>query len=101
MKSKYDKLFAFFKRENCTCELLIFYDWFLKHFINEDSCFLNHKPSVWSVYERILNNIPRTTNSLEGFHRHLNNVCATNHQSILSIGKELINIQFFSEKKNK
>lgn len=95
----FKKLSEFFEREETAEEIIYFFNWFGKHFIDFDSCLNNHRPVIWSVYDRIIKRIPRTTNSLEGFHRHLNNSCITNHQSISSIGKELLNIQFFSEKK--
>jgi hypothetical protein len=66
---------SYFERENCGNEIFVFFDWFKRKFIYEDTCVVNHKPEIWSVYERCYLKIPRTTNSLEGFHRHLNNNC--------------------------
>lgn len=94
-----DKLLNYFERENSCENTYVLFQWFKKKFINAETCSINHRPEVWSVYMRVKKNLPRTTNSMEGFHRHLNNVCETNHPSILTLGKELVNEQFFSEKK--
>ncbi|KAG0422687.1 hypothetical protein DMUE_6187, partial [Dictyocoela muelleri] len=45
--------------------------------------------SFWSVVNRILNEIPTTTNCLEGWHRSLNHNFLKSHPSILELGIEL------------
>ena len=39
-------------------------------------------PRLWSVYERVLNDEPRTTNMLEGWHRRFSTVVAKHHPNI-------------------
>ena len=39
-------------------------------------------PKVWSVYERVLNDEPRTTNMLEGWHRRFGTVVTKHHPNI-------------------
>ncbi|KAG0438006.1 hypothetical protein DMUE_3358 [Dictyocoela muelleri] len=45
--------------------------------------------TFWSVYNRIINNVPITTNCLEGWHRSLNNNFIKAHPSLLEFGIEL------------
>jgi hypothetical protein len=59
----------------------------------------NHHPKFWTVYERILKNIARTTESLEGYQRHLNGVCDVRNYTILTLVEEfLIEFQFKTKK---
>ena len=39
-------------------------------------------PKLWSVYERVLNDEPRTTNILEGWHRRFGTLVARHHPNI-------------------
>ena len=39
-------------------------------------------PRIWSVYERVLNDEPRTTNMLEGWHIRFNTLVARSHPNI-------------------
>lgn len=39
-------------------------------------------PKLWSVYERVLNDEPRTTNRLEGWHRRFSQIVAKAHPNI-------------------
>ena len=39
-------------------------------------------PRLWSVYERVLNDEPQTTNMLEGWHRRFSTVVAKHHPNI-------------------
>ena len=39
-------------------------------------------PKQWSVYERVLNDEPRTTNMLEGWHRRFSTVVAKYYPNI-------------------
>ena len=38
--------------------------------------------AIWNCHERVLNDLPRTTNLLEGFHNKLNRFCETNHSNL-------------------
>jgi hypothetical protein len=86
----------YYKRSNAKQEIFDLFMWFKKNFLY--NALPNHQPEFWSVFERIKHNIPRTTNSLEGYHRHLNNVCDVTHATLLSLGKELIKEQLLSSK---
>ncbi|KAF7693590.1 hypothetical protein CDIK_2276 [Cucumispora dikerogammari] len=41
-----------------------------------------YEPTFWSAHERILHDIPRSTNSVEGWHRSLNNSSFVKHPNI-------------------
>ncbi|KAG0436447.1 hypothetical protein DMUE_4219, partial [Dictyocoela muelleri] len=43
----------------------------------------------WSIQERILKDIPKTTNNLEGWHRSINSNFSFSHPSIYELGHEL------------
>jgi hypothetical protein len=70
--------------------------WFQENFIYNGV--ENHKPSFWSVYERTINLFPRTINSLEGYHAHLNSIASTKHPNLLGLIDELKNEQLLIEK---
>lgn len=53
----------------------------------------------WNVYQRVIENIPRTTNSLEGYHRALNNLFIRAKPDLGLFGEELIKINFASRRK--
>lgn len=42
-------------------------------------------PNLWNVYERVLNDIPRTTNSAEGWHKNLNSVTSVKTPNIAKV----------------
>lgn len=93
-------LYAYFKRENMDEDLITVLNWFIEKFCvssnNE-----NHNPKFWSVYKRTKDGLPRTTNSLEGYHRHLNCVLNTNNPSVLQFGEGiLLEYQFNCKKMN-
>jgi hypothetical protein len=92
-----NKLRIYFIRESASNSIFALFDWFY-NFILSVGILPNHRPCFWSVYNRTKFKMPRTTNSLEGFHRHLNNVCVTNNPSLFSLGDELVNEQFFVSK---
>ncbi|KAG0442008.1 hypothetical protein DMUE_0619 [Dictyocoela muelleri] len=58
---------------------------------------LTKRKDFWSVNERILSNLPTTTNSLEAWHKHLNSFITKNSENI---GK-IIDILKMQEKKTK
>ena len=39
-------------------------------------------PSIWSVYDRTFRSEPRTTNFLEGWHRHISSILGQSHPNI-------------------
>ena len=46
------------------------------------------KPAIWSVYDRVVLDMPRTTNKLEGWHRRFSSIMAKHHPNIYEfIGK--------------
>ncbi|KAG0441275.1 hypothetical protein DMUE_1173 [Dictyocoela muelleri] len=45
---------------------------FKKNFIENSYNLLTKEIQYWSIHERILKDLPTTTNSLEAYHRHLN-----------------------------
>lgn len=78
-------------------ELLSLFEWFQGEYLSNDTG--NKSVSFWNVYERTQLKIPRTTNSLEGYHRHLNTFINTKQSSIITILNELKNEQFIVENK--
>ena len=88
------RLKDYYLRESAPEFIFPLLEWFYCNFISNAS--KNHRPIFWSVYDRVMNKKPRTTNSLEGYHRHLNNICETKHPSISSLVKELRNEQFLT-----
>ncbi|KAG0437080.1 hypothetical protein DMUE_3896 [Dictyocoela muelleri] len=51
-----------------------------------------------NVYDRVLEDYPRTTNTLEGLHRRLNNLFIKAHPDIRKFGEELLKEHLFSKK---
>jgi hypothetical protein len=66
-------LLAYFKRENATKNTFVLFNQFIDKFCSVKAE-NNHNYEFLSVYYRTLNELPRTTNSLEGYHRHLNEI---------------------------
>ena len=89
------KLECYFDREKASTDTFLLLNWFKKNFCCESSANTHH-PSFWLVHERTLNGLPRTTNSLEGYHRHLNANFNTINPSICQFGKELVVEQQFN-----
>ena len=54
-------------------------------------------PRLWSVYERVLNDEPRTTNMLEGWHRRFSSIVAKHHPNIYDFIGCLRSEQFRTE----
>lgn len=52
-------------------------------------------PQLWSVYENVLNHLPRTSNNLEGWHTKWNGLLRTENPSIYTVLK-----QFQHEERN-
>jgi hypothetical protein len=55
--------------------------WFEKNFLSINYC-KNKQYDFWGVHDRVLNEICRTTNSLEGYHRHINALISSKHHDI-------------------
>lgn len=58
---------------------------FYKNFIKYQINLINKNINFWNVHERILLNIPTTTNSLEAWHSHINNKIKRNHPNICAV----------------
>lgn len=93
-----DLLYNYFERENVDKNIFIMFNWFKEHFVGTLN-FTNHHPKFWSVYERMLVGICRTTNSIEGYNRHLNNICNLNNPTVISLGLELVKEHDLNNKK--
>ncbi|KAG0442566.1 hypothetical protein DMUE_0180 [Dictyocoela muelleri] len=59
----------------------------------------NKSITFWNSYNRVLNNIPRTTNSIEEYLGHLNSLIHGKQNSIFLILSELKKEQSFTEQK--
>lgn len=93
------KLRSYFLNERKCSQSISILEWFYKQYITsvEYSTNSNKNISFWNVYSRTISGIPRTSNSLEGYHRHLNCLIMQKQHSILLIGKELIKEQSLIE----
>ncbi|KAG0437612.1 hypothetical protein DMUE_3596 [Dictyocoela muelleri] len=90
------RLKSFLVNENIE-EVLILFDWFQTEYL---LCKTGNKAvHFWNVFERTKFDVPRTTNSLEGYHRHLNTLINIKQSSIITILNELKNEQFVVENK--
>lgn len=78
-------------------DVLSLFEWFQSEYLENNTG--NKLIAFWNVYERTKSNIPRTTNSLEGYHRHLNTFINVKQTSIIPILNELKNEQFVVENK--
>ncbi|MGL6120690.1 MAG: hypothetical protein ACRC0V_09320, partial [Fusobacteriaceae bacterium] len=92
------KLNSYFIRENMGSKIMLLYNWFDDNFCVRKPL-NNHDPEVWSVHYRTINGIPRTTNGLEGYHRHLNSVLNTTNPTLLKFIEGLLVEQQFNSKK--
>lgn len=83
--------------EERSLDVLMLFEWFQGEYLSNETS--NKKISFWNVYERTQNNIPRTTNSLEGYHGHLNSLIDGKQSSIISFINELKSEQLIVENK--
>lgn len=83
-----DKLRKYFAEEHDNAEILKLYDWFKLNYIN-DRVNSNKSIEFWNVNCRTLAGIPRTTNSLEGLHRHFNTFVSIKTFCLTKILQEL------------
>lgn len=93
------KLRSYFESEE-SYDVLRLFDWFEKEYL-KDSTEGNKQISFWNVKFRTENKIPRTTNSLEGFYRHLNTFINVKQSNVNHILSELKNEQTVTENKIK
>lgn len=77
--------------------VIALYEWFESEYIS--GTIQNKSINFWNLHERTLKNIPRTTNSLEGFHRHLNTLITSKQTSFHTILIELKNEQTVTNNK--
>ncbi|KAG0442615.1 hypothetical protein DMUE_0139 [Dictyocoela muelleri] len=95
--TKYSYKLCIYIVEKGSNDVLNLYKWFKNKYLIILQAI---KKSVFVMlrYE-LKNNIPRTTNSLEGYHRHLNTFINLKQTSILLILNELKNEQAITENK--
>lgn len=77
--------------------VLDLFEWFYEEYLT--NTIGNKSFEFWNVKLRTENNIPRTTNSLEGYHRHLNSLISIKQSSIITILNELKSEQTITENK--
>jgi hypothetical protein len=82
----------YFKRKNGFTAITLVFTWFLNTYVHGNYA-SNHGKAFWNVYIQTLNNIPRTSDSLEGFDRFLNAVNDVSNPNIRTLGKEIVKIQ--------
>ena len=78
-------------------DALRLFEWFKAEYLVENDS--NKSISFWNVFDRTLNGIPRTTNSIEGMLRHLSSLVKVKQASFFLILKELIIEQEITENK--
>ena len=54
-------------------------------------------PQIWSVYDRVINQDPRTNNFLEGWHRRFSSIVDVHHQDIYRFLSKLTGEQAHTE----
>lgn len=77
--------------------VLSLFEWFQDEYLTENET--NKSINFWNCYERTVNSIPRTTNSIEGMHRHLNNLIKIKQSTFYVILKEIVLEQEITENK--
>jgi hypothetical protein len=89
---EYEKLLDYFLNTTTEESLINCLLWFEKNYIKNQ----NYKKSnsnteyfIWSVYDNIINDLPKTSNSLEGWHRALNSRISHKNPSLCELFKEL------------
>ena len=48
---------------------------------------------TWNVYDRVIQNLPRSNNSVEGWHRAFNNRVSINHPTVTKLAKCILREQ--------
>lgn len=81
-------------------QFTVIFDFFEKNYLckfNDESI---NDYKFWSVFARILENCPRTTNSVEAWHRHVNNANIVPHPNICKLieflqrNEKIVNIKY-------
>jgi hypothetical protein len=86
------------KDSSYVVDLLIWFEksFFCKKYMqNVDGCFI----FIWTVYNNVVNGYAKTSNSLEGWHRSLNERIGEKKPSLLKVFEELQAEQHFNEMK--
>ncbi|KAG0440742.1 hypothetical protein DMUE_1520 [Dictyocoela muelleri] len=91
-----NRLKLYLTEEKALNELKLF-EWFKKEYLSFNTS--NKSINFWNCNVRVKENIPRTTNSIEGFHRHLNSLITIKQSSFYLIISELIKEQEITEQK--
>ena len=51
-------------------------------------------PTKWSVHARVLAGLPRTNNSVEGWHARMNHILGKTHPSLYSLLEGIFHVEF-------
>lgn len=70
-------------KENVSGKGKPLFEWFFKNYIGDDENRPRFSPKKWSVANLMDKNLPRTTNSLESWHRTMNSIIDVNHPTVL------------------
>jgi hypothetical protein len=92
IKTEYENLLNYFLNTNADIYLIEFLFWFEKQCIDNlmyKGIIGSKSYCLWSVYENCLLNKAKTSNSLEGWHRILNERIIHKHPSIFQLFSEL------------
>ena len=83
MATTFDSIKQQYLKEDLSNATKNFLRYFEENYINGKN---DQEPAYaiafWSTYERVLQEIPRTTNSLEAWHRHINRLTVNAHPNI-------------------
>jgi hypothetical protein len=92
-----ENLMDYFLNINVDIKLINFLIWFDENYVKFNSYKgKDEKGDVyfyWSVYFNVMNNYPKTSNSIEGWHRSLNNDITHKHPSIYELMERLLKEQ--------
>ncbi|KAG0437908.1 hypothetical protein DMUE_3413 [Dictyocoela muelleri] len=77
---KFNILFEKIKRKDDSLKNL--FNYFYKNFLSFENKESPKNISFWSVYNRIINDVPTTTNSCEAYHRYLNSNFSRKNQKL-------------------
>ena len=96
MNEEYFKLNESIENLENFFEVKTFLNWFFIEYIDDKNLEkTNKKPFFCNVFCGTLYGISRKINSLDVFHRNLNNLINNKQKSINSVGVELVKEQFF------
>ena len=93
MEYEFANLTNYFLNNNadeCILELIFYVEKnFLRNYIYIYQDKSNNDEFIFSIYNNTVNGLPRTQNSIEGWHRSLNARTTSKHQSLFNLFKEL------------